>query len=122
MKILRNFSLELYSCDRGLFASAKTRVLGFLATTRKAPGPICIAVALLASGPIGWTQVTSGDLVGIVLDPTGGAVPGAQVEVVEESTGVRASQRTEANGQYRFSNLHIGKYDLVVNAAGFTRA
>src|SRR5438105_953234 len=121
MKTLRNFSLELYSCNRGLFTSAKKRVQRFLATTRKTVARVSFALALLASSQLGWTQVTSGDLVGIVVDPTGSAVPGAQVEVVEESTGVRASQRTEANGQYRFSNLHIGKYDLVVNAAGFTR-
>src|SRR5437763_6589446 len=120
MKTLRNFSLELYSCDRGLFAAAKMRLQAFLAAA-KSPIPLCIALALLASSPLTWAQVTSGDLVGIVLDPSGGAVPGAQVEVVEESTGVRASQTTEPNGQYRFSNLHIGKYDLIVNAAGFTR-
>ena len=90
------------------------------ARRRETAVSICIALALLAN-PLARTQVTSGDLVGVVADPTGGAVPGAQVDVVEESTGVRASKTTEANGQYRFSNLHIGKYDLVVNAAGFTQ-
>src|SRR5690242_227088 len=120
MKTQSNFSLELYSYNRGLSAAAKGRVQSLFAKTRKAPASISIALALLAS-PVAWAQVTSGDLVGIVVDPTGAAVPGAQVDVVEESTGVRATQPTEANGQYRFNNLHIGKYDLVVNAPGFTR-
>jgi hypothetical protein len=121
MKTLRNFSLELYSCTRGLFTTSKARFQVFLATTRKPAASVCVGLALLASSPSARAQVTSGDLVGIVVDPTGGAVAGAHVEVVEESTGVRATQNTEANGQYRFSNLHIGKYDLVVNATGFTR-
>jgi hypothetical protein len=65
-------------------------------------------------------QGTSGELVGLVSDPSGSALPNATVDLVEESTGVRATKTTEANGQYRFSNLLVGKYDLSVSAAGFT--
>ncbi|MFL6351599.1 MAG: TonB-dependent receptor domain-containing protein [Bryobacteraceae bacterium] len=120
MKTQFGFSLQPYSLARRASAVTSTRVQALLARSCKPATLIGLAVALLAS-PAARAQVTSGDLVGIVVDPSGGAVPGAQVEVVEESTGVRATQTTEANGQYRFSNLHIGKYDLVVNAPGFTR-
>jgi hypothetical protein len=65
-------------------------------------------------------QGTSGELVGLVSDPSGSALPNANLELVDESTGVRTTKTTEANGQYRFTNLPIGKYDLSVSANGFT--
>jgi Carboxypeptidase regulatory-like domain len=83
---------------------------------------IGVLIAVFAIAPAAYAQATSGDLVGIVTDSSGAAVPGAQVEAVEESTGIRAAQQTESSGQYRFSNLHIGRYDLTVTAAGFTAA
>jgi hypothetical protein len=64
-------------------------------------------------------QSTSGDLVGAVTDATGAVIPGARVDVVDEATGVRTARETEPNGQYRFTNLHIGTYDLTVSAPGF---
>ena len=82
-------------------------------------GYLVMATLLLASPPL-WAQTTSGDLVGVVTDSSGAALPGARVEAVEESTLVKAAQVTGGNGQYRFTNLPIGKYDLQVSAGGFT--
>ena len=84
-----------------------------------------LATALLAGltlGSLCRAQLTSGDLVGTVMDASGAAVPGATVEAVEESTRVSATQTAGSNGQYRFTNLHIGRYDLTVTAPGFTTA
>jgi hypothetical protein len=78
-----------------------------------------LLVALITCNPVAKAQLTSGDLVGTITDPTGGAVPQAKVDIVEEATGVRTSQVSDANGQYRFNNLPIGKYDLTVSSAGF---
>jgi hypothetical protein len=77
-------------------------------------------VALAALSPIAKAQLTSGDLVGTITDPTGAAVPQAKVDIAEETTGVRTSQSSDANGLYRFNNLPIGKYDLTISAAGFS--
>lgn len=79
----------------------------------------CVLMLALSLGSLGHAQLTSGDLVGTVMDSTGATVPGATVEAVEESTQVRAVQTTQDNGQYRFTNLHIGRYDVSVTAAGF---
>ena len=78
-----------------------------------------VLVALIALNPSANAQLTSGNLVGTVTDPTGAIVPQAKIEIVEESTGVRTSQTADANGEYRFNNLPIGKYDLTVSATGF---
>ncbi|MGH9694490.1 MAG: carboxypeptidase regulatory-like domain-containing protein, partial [Bryobacteraceae bacterium] len=77
-------------------------------------------LTIVALNPVAKAQLTSGDLVGIITDPTGAAIPQAKVDVVEESTGVRTAQTSDASGQYRFNNLPIGKYDLTVSANGFS--
>ncbi len=78
----------------------------------------CVLMLALSLGSLGHAQLTSGDLVGTVMDSTGATVPGATVEAVEESTQVRAVQTTQDNGQYRFTNLHIGRYDVSVTSQG----
>ena len=83
---------------------------------------IWITAVFLGTGILAEAQSTSGDLVGSVMDATGAVIPGASVDVVDEATGVRIARQTEPNGQYRFTNLHIGTYDLTVSAPGFTTA
>lgn len=87
----------------------------FLAT---AVLPTLLVLGVLSQ--VAKAQLTSGDLVGTITDPTGASVPQAKVDAVDESTGVRSSQSSDANGQYRFNNLPIGKYDLTVSAPGFS--
>ena len=74
-------------------------------------------VVLLGSFAVG--QAVSGDLVGLVVDKTGAVVPNAAITVVNEATNVKASTTTNAGGEYRFSNLPIGIYDVTASATGF---
>ena len=74
-------------------------------------------VVLLASFAVG--QAVSGDLVGVVVDKTGAVVPNATVSVVNEATNIKASTTTNAGGEYHFSNLPIGTYDITASATGF---
>src|SRR4051812_20858800 len=64
-------------------------------------------------------QAISGDLSGTILDPSGAGVPNAKVEVVNTATGITASATTNASGEYRFSNLAPGTYNVNVTAAAF---
>jgi hypothetical protein len=66
-------------------------------------------------------QATSGDITGTVKDPAGALVAKANVVVTNEDTGVASTAQTGTAGDYRFSNLLPGKYDVVVtdSAAGF---
>ena len=83
---------------------------------------IWVTAIFLAAGSLAKPQSTSGDLLGSVMDATGAVIPGATVDVLNESTGVRTTHQTEPNGQYRFTNLPIGTYDLTISAPGFTTA
>jgi len=56
---------------------------------------------------------------GRVLDPHGGAVPGATVTVRQTGTNVTIQAVTEADGRFRFPYLKIGPYELRARLQGF---
>jgi len=68
-----------------------------------------------------WTngQSTFGEVIGVVKDPSLGALPGAQAVLtsVEEHTEHTAS--TDGDGAFHFVNLKPGHYRLEIKAAGF---
>ncbi len=66
-----------------------------------------------------FAQLTSGDLSGVVADPTGAVVANATVTATNTLTGVKATQTSGGSGDYHFANLPIGTYDLVFNGKGF---
>ena len=68
-------------------------------------------------------QLPTATLNGIVTDPQGALVPGARVVLAHQATGTTRETTTGAEGQYVFSNLAPGDYDVLVEASGFaTRA
>ena len=66
-------------------------------------------------------QGTTSRLVGTVTDPTGAVVPGAQVTLTNEGTGVSFTTTTTQAGTYVFEALQVGNYRLDVTAAGFKK-
>jgi Carboxypeptidase regulatory-like domain len=56
---------------------------------------------------------------GVVSDPSGSAVPGAQVQMLETAKGLARTATSDAQGRYTFPNLPVGPYRLEVSAAGF---
>ncbi|WP_109485710.1 TonB-dependent receptor [Occallatibacter savannae] len=71
----------------------------------------CIALAANA-------QIAA-DLRGRVLDPAGSAVPNATVDLTQSATNTRISTLTSRSGDYSFTNLTPGVYQLDVNSPGF---
>ena len=61
----------------------------------------------------------SGNIEGIILDPSGAAVAGASAQVRNLDTGVVHSMTSSPSGNYSFSNLPPGSYLLSVSAKGF---
>jgi hypothetical protein len=60
-------------------------------------------------------------LEGIVKDPSGATVSGANVTIRNEETGVSQVSTTDARGHYRFNDLQAGNSALFVNGPGFQR-
>jgi len=73
---------------------------------------------LLFSLPL-FAQVTSGDVLGTVTDPTGAVVPGAKVTLTNLGTHVIQTAVSNSAGDYVFSLLMPGSYSIGVAAPGF---
>jgi len=79
---------------------------------------VVLVVGLLVAGTA-QSQVISGDIVGTVYDKTGAAVPNVKISLTNVATGVTHETTTNSNGEYRFSNLPIGTYDVQASATNF---
>ena len=66
-------------------------------------------------------QVSTGTLLGVVTDPSGSVVAGAQVTVRNPATGLVKTQITSSEGLYRFPLLTVGNYELTIEATGFKK-
>src|SRR5262249_25658731 len=65
------------------------------------------------------TRAESQSFVLQILDPAGGAVPNAALEITSETTGKRVQAVTDADGNAHLTGLPPGVYDVVVQASGF---
>jgi hypothetical protein len=81
---------------------------------------ICIALIALAF-PLALVGQDTASITGTVTDPTGAAIPGAQVAITGTENGIQRSVASNASGDYLFSALPIGSYDLTVAAPGFKK-
>jgi hypothetical protein len=67
-------------------------------------------------------QVDRGSIVGLVTDPAGARVPGAQVTVTNLAANQSTSVTTDEKGQYTADLLRIGTYSVTVEKPGFQKA
>src|SRR6267378_1772546 len=70
------------------------------------------AVSALAQSP-------NATINGIILDPDARSIPGAQIIVVNDMTGVKYETTTNNEGIYVVPNLPPGPYRIQVSKAGF---
>lgn len=66
-------------------------------------------------------QVLYGSLVGTVADPTGAAIPKANITVIQDGTSASRTASTDEAGRYAVSNLLPGDYAILVSAPGFKK-
>jgi hypothetical protein len=77
-------------------------------------------VTMFLAAPLG-AQEFRASITGVVTDPSGGVVPGAQVTVTNVATGVSSSTTTSATGDYTVLYLLPGEYRISVEAPGFKK-
>ncbi len=73
--------------------------------------------SLVAHSSVG--QSPTGTISGIVTDPTGATIAGAEVIVVNDATRVQFVTKTNAEGIYVIPNLPPGPYRIQVSRTGF---
>src|SRR6185437_9998168 len=76
--------------------------------------------AALAPNRAVGQSTTSGDISGVISDPSGAAIPGATVTLTNADTGTTKTTSTSATGSYRFSLLQPGNYIVSATATGFS--
>ncbi|MGH9467992.1 MAG: carboxypeptidase regulatory-like domain-containing protein, partial [Terriglobales bacterium] len=89
---------------------------------RKQSAFLAIAVALCVAAwlpRLSAQSLVTGGIAGIVLDPSGAAVPNALIIAVDSGTGETHQARTDAHGNYNFALLVPATYTLTVTATGF---
>jgi hypothetical protein len=75
---------------------------------------MALCVPLIAMG-----QSTFGSIVGVVKDPSQGAVAGAQITLVSADDHTQHAATTNTDGAFQLVNVKAGHYDLLVQAEGF---
>ncbi len=78
-----------------------------------------VVVFLVGSLTLSSAQVTTATLYGIVRDPTGALIPGAEVTITDEGIGAVKKTITSDAGEFVFDFLHVGSYTLKIEMPGF---
>jgi outer membrane receptor protein involved in Fe transport len=83
---------------------------------------LCCCVALAAvwlPTSVAVAQVTTGDILGTITDPSGAVVPNAKIVITNNGTHESHTVSSDASGQYILTNLSAGTYSVEASAAGF---
>lgn len=80
---------------------------------------LCAALSLILCAGLASAQVISGSIVGTVSDPSGAAIPEAEINVRNTGTEAEITVKADSSGTYVVSNLQPGTYELLVSGGGF---
>jgi len=87
---------------------------------RTAVGRVMCALVVFALSNIAQAQTVQGVITGTVVDSSGANMPGVDITITNEGTGVQQKETTKNDGGYRFGLVPPGTYTLAAKAQGFT--
>lgn len=76
-------------------------------------------VTLLSLAATANAQSITGSISGVVVDTSGGLVPGATVTVVADKTAETRTANSDSEGRFNFASLQPGVYSLKIEKQGF---
>src|SRR4030095_4289241 len=82
---------------------------------------VCLLAILILTASVGFAQLSTGSLSGVVTDPNGLVIAGAKVVATHVPTGRIYETVSSDAGLYSFPNLDVGPYTLTVEQAGFKK-
>src|SRR5437879_13290106 len=75
---------------------------------------------VLAFPPGAVGQAVFGNMTGTVTDPSGAAVPNAEIAITDLARGITYTTRTTSEGNFTQTHLLAGHYQVKVTAPGFS--
>src|SRR5690349_15701237 len=75
----------------------------------------------LITAATGWSQTSTGAIVGNVFDSSGGIVAGARIAITNSGTSATRTVTSNEEGNYTASLLPPGEYQIEVSAQGFKK-
>src|SRR5438552_2026459 len=78
-------------------------------------------IAVVFTSALLLSQSERGNVTGIVTDPSGAAVPGAEITVTHRDTNATVKVVTTPTGEYNAPNLLPGTYRVEITAPSFKR-
>ncbi|MDQ6664249.1 MAG: carboxypeptidase-like regulatory domain-containing protein, partial [Acidobacteriota bacterium] len=83
-------------------------------------GVILLFCALFCAVQNSPAQVSTGNIIGHVTDPTGAALVDAEVIAVDPAKGTSSTATTDAEGMYRILYLEPATYNVTIHKTGFS--
>jgi hypothetical protein len=80
---------------------------------------VWLLVCLFLGASLSVAQSPNGTISGIVLDPSGGLIVGANVLIINNATGVEYPGKANSEGYYVVPNIPPGTYRIQVSNSGF---
>jgi hypothetical protein len=78
-----------------------------------------LLVCLFLAVSVSVAQSPNGTVSGIILDPSGGVIVGAEVLIINNATGVQYPGKANSEGYYVVPNIPPGTYRIQVSNSGF---
>src|SRR5215469_13028641 len=79
-------------------------------------------VVFLLCAALAFSQGSTATLGGSITDPTGAAVPGADVTLTNTATGAALKTTSNERGDYAFAQIPGGQYRVTITKTGFRSA
>src|ERR1700761_1321920 len=80
---------------------------------------LAFLLSLLPVSQVGKPQTFRGGINGTVTDAGGAAIPGAQVQITDDGTGVTKTTLASSAGEFNFPDLPVGSYTVSATSSGF---
>src|SRR5438445_4539826 len=80
---------------------------------------VCVGVFLTLNAAPAFAQGETGSVTGVVTDPQGGTVAGADVTLTDVATKSPRTTTTNDSGRYHFASIKPGLYDVTISKSGF---
>ncbi len=86
---------------------------------RRVATGVCLVALILATSSVAVAQTVRGSVSGVVRDPSGAVVPGAEVVLRQPDTNRTRTLSSDPEGEFAFALLPPGGYELEIRREGF---